>query len=273
MDKPVVIVFVADLHINSTVALAPPRVQLDDGGTFVQSKEQRWIHRKWLEFWERVKDIDRAALVVVIVGDVVEGNHHGSTQVITTNETTQERMAIDLLEPVAALADHLFIIRGTEAHAGPSAHWEETIAKDLGAEPQRKDVYSWWHLPLQAHSTLFDIAHHPQTMSRRPWTRDQAASRQAAITWAQYCEAGLRPPDVVVRAHGHQLARGWSRDTVGLFLSPWQLTTAFGHRLGAGHNIEPLGGAIFKCQEKGFTWEKIQYRPRPTATWTLPKVS
>ena len=273
-DKPDIVALVGDPHTNSTVALCPPRFQLDDGGTYSQSKAQRWIWRSWLDVWERVDSINKASLTVVVNGDLVEGNHHHTTQIITPNETTQERMAIAVFEPIAQRADHLFIIRGTPAHTGPAAHWEETIGKDLGAVPEVADkVYSWWHLPLKVRSTTFDIMHRPQTSSRRPWTKDAAASRQAAITWDEYQEAGSKPPDVVVRSHIHYFARGWSRDTFCLFLPPWQLSTSFGRSLGTGHRIEPVGGAVFSCSNESHTWYPIRYKPRPAPVWTLPNPS
>lgn len=51
-----IIAIVGDIHSNSTVALAPPRVRLDDGGEYVSSAPQRWIWRKWLEFWKEVEE-------------------------------------------------------------------------------------------------------------------------------------------------------------------------------------------------------------------------
>ena len=165
---PAVVVIVSDLHVNSTVGLCPQRVALDDGGTYQQSKAQRWIYRCWLDFWQHVDNLPRSALYVVLNGDLVEGLHHGTTQLVTHNEETQLGMALQLLEPVARLADYLFIVRGTEAHTGPSAFWEEHIAEDLSAVRDEVGLTaSWWHLPLTVEGVTFDICHHPQTTSRR----------------------------------------------------------------------------------------------------------
>jgi len=274
MPSPAVVAVVGDLHINSTVGLCPPKVQLDDGGTHLMSKAQRWIWRCWLDFWQYVDNLDRSALYVVINGDIFEGLHHNTTQLVSHNENTQFDMAVRVLEPVARQADHLFIVRGTEAHTGPSAQWEERIADDLSAARDRVGLTaSWWHLPLDVEGVLLDIGHHPQTSSRRPWTQDQAAARQAAITWAEYHDIGQEPPAVVVRSHVHQFARGYRGDTLGVFCPPWQITTAFGRRLGTGRRIEPIGGLIFQCQDGHYTWWDKRYKPKPRPPWTSPKTS
>jgi hypothetical protein len=238
------------------------------------SKAQRWIWRCWQDYWQYIDNLERSRLYVVINGDVIEGLHHNTTQLVSHNESTQLDMALRVLEPVAQLADHLFIVRGTEAHTGPSAQWEERIALDLGAARDTVGLTaSWWHLPLEVEGVAFDIGHHPQTNSRRPWTMDQAAARQAAITWAEYHDMDQRPPDVVIRSHVHQYARGYRGDTFGVFCPPWQITTAFGRRLGTGRRIEPIGGLVFQCQDGGYTWSDKRYRPRPRTAWTSAKTS
>ena len=273
-DDPATVVIVGDMHINSTVGLCPSRVTLDDGGTYHPSKAQRWIYRCWTDFWQHVEGLDRSELYVVFNGDLVEGLHHRTTQLVTHNEETQLAMALQLLEPVARLADHLFVVRGTEAHTGPSAQWEEHLADDLSAERDTVGLTaSWWHLPLTVGGVAFDICHHPQTSSRRPWTLDQAASRQASITWAEYHEMGQKPPDVVARSHLHVFGRGWSRESLGVFCPSWQLSTAFGRRLGAGRKIQPIGGLIFQCQNQHYRWYDKRYKPIPRKAWSSAKKS
>jgi hypothetical protein len=45
------LVLTGDLHVNSTVALCPPTVELDDGGTYHHSRTQAWIWNRWIDFW------------------------------------------------------------------------------------------------------------------------------------------------------------------------------------------------------------------------------
>ena len=267
-QHPALVVIVSDLHINSAVALLDGPVPLDDGGTYHPSKAQRWIWRCWQDFWQQVEKIDKSELYVVINGDAVEGEHHGTTQIITRNLDTQLGVVTRILEPVAQLADYLFIVRGTEAHTGPSAYWEEHLAKDLTCVVQDEVTASWWHLPLEVEGVTFDIAHHPQTAGRLPHTKDSAASRQAAIVWQEYHEIDEKPPDVVIRSHVHYFARGYSRETLAVQCPPWKLCDAFGRRLGTGRRIEPVGGVVFQCQDGHYTWYPIRYKPLVRRAWT-----
>ena len=49
-DRPLILRVTSDLHAGSTVALCPPKVQLDDGGKYEASKAQLWLWECWLDF-------------------------------------------------------------------------------------------------------------------------------------------------------------------------------------------------------------------------------
>ena len=263
------VVLIGDLHINSTVALCPERFEMDDGGIYKPSKAQRWLWDCWLEFWSEVKKRKgRKRLYVVIGGDIVDVNQHSQTQLIVfENNAAILDAAEKVLKLPRMLADHIFVIRGTEAHTGGSGYLEEQLAQRIGAE---KDVerFSWWHLAMEIEGVKFDLAHHPQTAARRPWTRESSAARQAAITWSEYHEMGEVPPDIVGRWHVHYWAKGYKGSTFCFYGPPWQLATSFGYRLGTGRKIEPVGGVVVVA-EKGRTplWEDIRYSPPRGNIW------
>lgn len=107
----------SDIHSNSTVAVCPPRVALDDGGEYVASKAQRWLCRQWLLFWGEVFE-RRAELAcpvhVILNGELADDNYHPTTQLITRNPADQMKLALQVLEPVTARlsdGDRLFITR------------------------------------------------------------------------------------------------------------------------------------------------------------------
>ena len=61
-----ILVVTGDHLINSSVGLVTPTTNLDDGGTYRSSKGQKWLWRKWLEFWgdiEKVKRKNKAKVV------------------------------------------------------------------------------------------------------------------------------------------------------------------------------------------------------------------
>src|SRR5436305_14702313 len=115
----------SDHHAGSTIGLCPPRLLLDDGGEYLASKSQLWLWECWTAYWQQVEETRRAnkaKLYAVFNGDLVDGNHHGTTQILSGNQNAQAA-AVDayLKIPLALKPNKLFFVRGTEAHAGPSA--------------------------------------------------------------------------------------------------------------------------------------------------------
>ncbi len=252
---------VSDLHTNSTVGLCPPSVNLDDGGTYRASDAQQWIWRNWLDYWQTVKNLKkRTRLIVVLNGDIIDGDHHDTPQIISRNMSDQHRICIKALEPIFALKPHkIFVIRGTEAHVGKSGQNEERIAADIGAEVDPiTDTASWWWLPLDVERVRFDIAHHGR-MGGRPWTRANAVQATAAELTMRYAERGDKLPDLAIRSHLHQHADSYDNYPIRVLqTASWQLSTAFGHRIAPGAML-PVGGLIFDCRNGEYTLHKCLY--------------
>jgi len=257
---------VSDMHTGSTVGLCPPGVELDDGGTYKPSPPQRWLWRNWVSMWRDYGEMKRHTglpLVVFINGDAGDGDHHDTPQIITRNPATQLRIAARVLEPVLDVADVHFIIRGTEAHVGKSAWIEELIAEDTGAVPCTDTMHSWWHLLAEIGGVTFDIKHHPESGSMRPWTKGAEANRMAAILLYQYAASGDRPPDIALRAHKHSFNDSGYNHRTRVFTTPaWQFDTAFVHRIGAGGGINPKGSLYFTCRDGDYTFGRMMYQPK-----------
>lgn len=262
-----IVAAVSDIHSNSTIGICPYSFQLDDGGTYKASKAQRWLWRNWRDYWDRIADMRRDTglpVVAILNGDLVDGNHHRTTQIITSNEADQLRLAVDVLQPVLDTADRLFIIRGTEAHAGQGAAREEAIARDVGAEESRWGTASWWHLYAEFGGVTFDVMHHGESGSMRPWTAGAGVNRIAAILVYEYARTGDAIPQVALRAHRHTFKDSGTSHPVRVFQTPpWQLTTAFGYRIGVGGKVADVGGLWFVCRKGEVTgWEAVTYRPK-----------
>jgi len=260
--QPILVAIVADTHINSTVGLCPPVVTLDDGGSYHGSKVQRAIWAAWKEFWAedvyaRAKVLG-AKVYVIFNGDLNDLNVHDGTQLISHSESDIIKMSVDAIEPAIDGADYVFIVRGTEAHVGKKANLEEEVAKDIGAEPdKRAGTCSWYWLKLEANGVSFDITHHPETFARRPWTKDAAAVRHGRIVREQYLDRDEKPPDVAIRAHIHEFIPGNHRLPPFFCYCPgWQVMTSFFYRLGSTE-VKPVGGLVFVCQDGEFAFEPV----------------
>lgn len=245
--KPITVIVIADLHANSTVGLCPPTVTLDDGGSYTPSTGQRWLWRRWQDFIAQAKTATIKRRVYLITdGDLVDKDaQQRSFQMITRNPTTAKRIAVDCLHPLVALADRLFVVRGTEAHAGRSASLEEQLAEDLGAErdPER-GTHSWWHLLADLGGVRFDVTHHT-TIERQPWMANASMVRLAKATVLQCAERGEPTPDLVLRAHMHQYRDSHDASPLcrAITLPAWTLATAHVHRMAPGAMAD-VGGLI-----------------------------
>jgi hypothetical protein len=272
-EAATLVAVVADLHTNSVRGLCPPSINLDAGGTYKASKAQRLVWQRWCDYRNIIdakKKTLNCKLYVVVAGDVGDKNTHDGSGLISRVDSDEVKIAAKVLEGLREIADEFFVVRGTPAHEGPQACLSELIARDLDATPDEESgTHSWWWLPLEVGGVRFDIAHHPQTSGRRPWTKAAAAARNGAILRAEYLDDGERPPDVAIRGHVHYWQPG-PREPKPQFFScpPWQLTTAFGHRLGAGGHIEPVGGMWFVCRGGRYTWDVERSQIKRRKAWT-----
>lgn len=249
--KPVVLLLASDTHCGSTVGLCPPEgVRLDDGGEYKPSKAQAWLW--WC--WEQALSTTAEAVSetggefwCVLNGDLVDGDHHKTTQIISGNPEAQSyvaKRAFGLLTDMRP--QRLFVVRGTEAHTGNSGSAEEAIAKSIGAERDPEThLWSRWHLRLRVHGRLFDVQHHGKGLGKLPHTKQNGANALAWRVWSAYQERGREAPAVVVRSHLHQFADSYGahRQTRGLFLPSFQLKTAFVHKV-AADEIADVGAVI-----------------------------
>lgn len=257
-----ILAVVSDTHTNSTVALAAPRLALDDGGEYRASKIQLWLWWRWLEYWAAVRQVRTALgapVLALFVGDLVDDNRHCTTQLISKNPVDQLNHADLVLRPAMASVDGAAVFRGTEAHTGVSAHLEEIIAGRI-ATIRPKDAAAWWHMYGEFDGVSLDVAHHPGHGSMRPWTRGGEVSRLAADVVMRYARRRALAPHLALRGHNHRAGDSFETQPTRAIITPsWQLTTAFGHRLGLGGDFEPVGGAIIICHNGTYEIVKHYY--------------
>jgi hypothetical protein len=275
VSRPELWAVVSDTHCGSTLGLCPPEgVQLDDGGRYLPSREQVALWEAWTDYWARVGEAreKRQPLICVINGDAVDGDHHGTAQIVSRNlAATQHAIAMATFRPMLALKPSAVIfIRGTEAHVGQSAGFEERLAEDLGAEETKTGTYSHWHFQAESGGVMLDFAHHGR-VGNLPHTRINPLGTLAMRITNAAAKAGDRIPDLAIRSHMHQ----WS-DTGDNFpvrviqMAGWQLSTAFIHRVAAG-SLPEIGGLIVRCEKGQADVTKVKYPWRRAEPWSLRK--
>jgi hypothetical protein len=251
--RPIVLAAVSDTHCGSTIGLCPdPGPRLDDGGVYQPSPGQRWLWTRWLDYWSFVASVvrrERADLHVLLNGDLRDGVHHDSSQLVSTNEEVQAYVATEAFNVMRALKPSCInVVRGTEAHTGPSGSAETALARWLNAERDPEtDSWSSWHLRKRYHGWLVDAQHHGR-VGGRPWTKVGAVASQAVEIAAELVDAGLESqiPDIAIRSHRHVFVdsgMGNHRTRV-IQLPAWQLKSGFVHKVSPA-SLSDIGGVVF----------------------------
>ncbi len=254
---------IGDAHINSTVALCRPAINLDDGGTYHLNRIQQWLWRSWLEFWQEVKTWE-GRKVVVFKGDLGEiDTKRRSVQLISQNKATIIKMIGQTIEPAIECADSLIFIRGTLAHEGKGAWLEETIADDYDHTVRDGDCKraSWYHMRTVIDGVRLDIAHHA-TMTGNPWGRSNSANNLAhKITWLYLVEMGQPAPDLALRAHNHIIAESSGFPVLVHYSPAWSAATEYAYRVGYENTLADIGGTIWTLDDKRYSQKDILFRP------------
>lgn len=266
---PTLLVLTGDLHTNSTVALCPPTVELDDGGTYRASKPQKWIWARWLEFWDAAADLKKrynAEAVTLLNGELADDNYHNTTQLISKHKGDQARAALAVVEPVQAVSDRIFVTRGSEAHSGLNASMDESLARAIGAIPNDEGHHARWYFRGVIDGLRVDASHHPGTGHARPWTKGADANRLAQMVMSRYVERELPVPHLVVRGHNHKPSdSGDNHPSRAIILPSWQLSTSFGYRLGG--DWLPIGGMLAVVEKGQVIYERKLISRWPIGPW------
>lgn len=270
------IAVVSDVHAGSTIALCPPKISLDDGGHYEASKAQSWLWQEWLAYWDwvsAIRDDEHASLFTVFNGDLVDGNHHKTTQILTGNPTAQAAVLDEAMRiPLALKPDKMFFVRGTEAHVGQSASSEERIALGLWKDGrpvvkcQDTGCASHWHLRMQVNTTRLDFAHHGR-IGQRPWTKPNVVANLAAEIFYEHAKDGLPHPHVAVRSHFHRHVDTYDQHPVRVIQTPcWQLATSYVHKV-APETLADVGGVLIIVRDESFEVKNFIRKPGRPTVW------
>lgn len=250
------VVVTGDWHVNDIVGLCPPVFKREKRASHRPGPAVRALWRAWRDFWTFIaekKAETGAAVFAIANGDLGDINKHDSTQLISMRKSDIVDAMIAIAQPMADVADKVFIVRGTAAHTGGCGELEELLARDITTAVHCDDEgsASWWVLRAEWGGVRFDITHHPPTSSRRPWTRNAAVARAAAIVAGRYLKEGLarEMPRYAIFSHAHYSAQGEEMGVRGRFVPPFKLVGAFGHRLGSGAHVERVGGWWALCED------------------------
>ncbi len=282
-NKRTVIAIPADQQSGSTVGLQPPTWISSDGIKQLMSEGQALLWEQWEESWKVVKDLRKekrgTRLIIINNGDAIEGDHNGTTQIITKNLDEQKRIHVASMKAGMKMAgfnhekgDKLFYVSGTPTHV---AYHEDDIARsflDKKGHPIIKPLiaptvendfedgrYVRDQLYLDVNGVLLDIAHHGFTAGVRAWTKGSTLRSNLVSVYFDYVNKGKRVPRYVIRSHKHEFITERYSDiqgTIDGFITPaFQLKTAYGHMV-ASLKDSSIGMLIIIVEKDGSTrWE------------------
>lgn len=251
------IIVVSDLHCGCQFGLCTSKkFQLDGGGYYEPSDLQKKVYRWWRMFWNQwVPQVTKGEkYILVINGDILDGRHHQNTTQISHNLSDQENLAYEILAPVTEKAEKLYIIRGTEAHAGKSAENEERLAEKLKSEKNLQGNHAWFELWIKLNRARCHFTHHIGTTGRTHYETSAVMAELAEL----YAEAGRwkkNPPDVVCRSHRHRSIEVRVPSALGYGISfvtaGWQLKTPYTYRIPGGRISTPqFGGSLIRSGDE-----------------------
>lgn len=270
------IIAISDLHVGSTKGLCPKVVKTVDQGEYKPNKYQRTLRKYWKHFWGSfVPEVTQGAQkrILVINGDVLDGVHHHTVNIISNSWLVQEEAAVEVLKEIPELCpekiDETYFIKGTEAHVGPNGESEDRIAEKIGAQPNEMGEYADYQRWFDVDGTVFQFAHHIGVTSSAAY-ESSAPMREMVAALVEAAQWGAEVPSVIVRSHRHRFIEvpiPSQHGRIRCVITPgWQVRTPFVERIDR-MRMPHVGGVVFLVRgEQCQVIEKIYPMPGPKAT-------
>lgn len=252
-------VIVSDMHSGSNYALFLSRHWHGRNTSHVPRSNQIKIRNHFEKFADEVKAARKGMRVVLVHnGDAIDGDHHNSGDVCTTNELEQADIHIELMEELKKRigwqrGDLLYYTRGTQSH---THEMEEYIGRETNAQPDG-DFSCYDVLRLETNGVRTDFVHHGKAAGKG------AKEGNAFRIWLmdEYFDAlkhGRRHADVIVSSHTHVPTYNtyvYNKNRQygmmhGIITPSWQLKTRFANKVaGIDHNF--VGGVYHVIRSDG----------------------
>lgn len=277
------IIIISDLHVGSVVGLCPQKVKLESGGYYIPNEVQLKILNTWKKFWKKIENLLDGESTLVINGDLIDGVHHGTKSIWSQNFFDQISVASKLIEDsiiksekLNKLIKEIFILKGTEAHAGKNCEFEEILTTILVEKFKKYDK----KVGLQANYELFLVfgknknlchfSHHMSSSISSKFGEVTSLIKEIdllvdnLVRW----EKTKKIPKFIIRSHCHSCCKveipvggRYERDEntiVGISTPCWQGKTPYSYRIPSGRNRRvQLGGVLLQEEEKSESFYSV----------------
>lgn len=258
--KDVIHVVMSDMHSGSNYALFLKNPwQGTKGNNHTATSWQVEIRKQFERYAEDIRQARQGKQVKLIHnGDAIDGDHHQSGDVCTTNALEQAKIHIDLMTEFQKLidwqaGDEMHYTRGTQTHVN---QFENYIGEEMNAVPCG-DFYVHDALELETNGTYSLFAHHG------PGRGDGANEGNSMRNWLRNMQQeatkdGTRIHDNVWTGHVHYPTYSsyiWRekmnfRTMHGIITPSWQLKTSFGWQVASTKRAK-IGGAWQEIKADG----------------------
>jgi hypothetical protein len=259
------VVVVSDLHVWSTVGLWPEGYESTKGSLIAQNDFQKLTWECWMKMWMDIIPglMGSDPYLLIVNGDVVEGQHHRTVEIMTANPDDQMPALLKVFEPCRHSA--IVLVEGTECHTHSMEH---KAAIELGGIPCP-------NTRQPAHPKLFMdiggfrlIARHHMPTTSIPWGEARALKAEFDKETIAASEAGETAPQVVCLAHRHVAGvHRYKTQGIAICTPAWQGLTRHSYKV-VPHAHACTPGAVVldfdNIRQDGLPdAEAILFKPKP----------
>ena len=246
-----------DEHSGSHVAPLPRKQWQFRGKNVTPNKLQTLLYDQYAEFGKKVGKLRKGKrLIVIKLGDQIDGLHHDTKEIITQYLDEQKEINRELTNQALSLMgfgrdDKMYWVAGTPAHAGEA---EEELARDFDCVPYSEERTVWPMLKLEINGTYCMFFHHGANMGRGPNKGNGLRNRLRNIYY-EYLDRGERVPRLVITADKHEkgyelLTRNGEILMHGIISPAWQVKTDFVYRI-FSEALPNVGGLAIEIKADG----------------------
>ena len=216
---------ISDTHCGSDCGLTPAQVKLERGRS-ISCKGDKYLEWMWDSFLDMQKRFHalrkNEPYVLTINGDIIEGIHHRSDEVVAAKFSEHLEIAKEALGPLVKGAQKVYVTIGTQCH---TQDFEKVFVKEMGIKQEARHIQSYY-----VHGCLVEAIHHMPVTSRKH-LEASALSIIMANRISNLVRAKHAIPRVFIRGHRHITGDYCDGDGMILCCGPWQGLTRHGHKV------------------------------------------
>ena len=256
MSKRIIVPFFGDTHAGSSLGLLSPDVEIQmetPDGSFQTTKPKLNSIQEFLwndVYTTFVQEIFTFAgkdeVFPFHMGDVTQGIKYPE-KLLSNNISNQIFIATKNLEIWLQYKNvrKMRLLSGTPSHSLGENSSDVLVENYLKAKYPKTDIRTQYYGLSTINGALVDVTHHGPGAGRRVWLRGNEFRYYIRSLITQELIRGIRPPDVIVRAHTHEPLEEWiiveNHRTCGIVTPPLCFPGDFARQITKGVYLVTVG--------------------------------